>query len=137
MLGHSLQSGRLGPPPGVLYYLSGLTCTDENARTKGAWAAAAQESGLIAVFPDTNPRGVDIPGQDDSYDFGSGAGFYVDATVDPWNKHYKMYTYITKEVPALVSALFPVDLKRSGISGHSMGGHGALTIHLKNPGVYK
>ena len=125
-------------PPPVLYYLSGLTCTDENARTKAGFAAEAARVGLAVVFPDTSPRGVlpDIPGQDDSYDFGSGAGFYVDATTAPWSRHYNMYSYVTEELPALVSSLFPVDTSRASITGHSMGGHGALVAHLRNPGRY-
>ena len=123
--------------PPVLYYLSGLTCSDENARTKAHFAEAAAKYGLAVVFPDTSPRGVDIPGQDESYDFGSGAGFYVDATQEPWAKHYKMYSYVTRELPQLVNSLFPVDGSRMSITGHSMGGHGAITIFLKNPGAYR
>ena len=130
---------RTSPLPPVLYYLSGLTCTDENARTKAHFAAEAGRVGLAVVFPDTSPRGVNIPGEDDGYDFGSGAGFYVDATAEPWSKHYKMYTYITKELPELISGskgLFPVDPVRRSITGHSMGGHGALVAHLRNPGMF-
>ncbi|MDH3659783.1 MAG: S-formylglutathione hydrolase, partial [Alphaproteobacteria bacterium] len=92
---------------------------------------------VIIVAPDTSPRGVDIPGEDDAYDFGSGAGFYVDSTQQPWAEHYRMYAYITKELPALVNANFPVDADRVGLFGHSMGGHGALTIAFKNPDQYK
>eukprot|EP00094_Tigriopus_californicus_P011069 TCALIF_10680-PA protein Name:"Similar to frmA S-(hydroxymethyl)glutathione dehydrogenase (Synechocystis sp. (strain PCC 6803 / Kazusa))" AED:0.06 eAED:0.06 QI:0/0.5/0.6/0.8/1/1/5/194/709 len=128
---------RFTAPPPVLYYLSGLTCTDENARSKSHFAQAAAQYGLAVVFPDTSPRGVTLAGQDESYDFGSGAGFYLNATADPWSKHYKMYDYITKELPDLVSQLFRVDATRSGIMGHSMGGHGALVAHLKNPGKYQ
>merc|ERR1711863_72548 len=130
-------ASRTAPPPPTLYYLSGLTCTDENARTKAHFAAEAAKLGLAVVFPDTSARPeVAIEGQDDSYDFGSGAGFYVDATTDKWKKHYNMYTYITKELPELVSGLFPVDPEKRSITGHSMGGHGALICHLKNPGMY-
>jgi len=127
---------RTSPLPPVLYYLSGLTCSDENARTKAHFAQEAARVGLAVVFPDTSPRGVDVPGQDDSWDFGSAAGFYVDATVEPWSKHYKMYTYITEELPKLVSGLFPVDPVKKSITGHSMGGHGAMVAHLKNPGMF-
>merc|ERR1739844_680520 len=130
-------ASRTAPPPPTLYYLSGLTCTDENARTKAHFAAEAAKLGLAVVFPDTSARPeVAIEGQDDSYDFGSGAGFYVDATTEKWKKHYNMYTYITKELPELISGLFPVDPERKSITGHSMGGHGALVAHLKNPGMY-
>ena len=97
------SQSRTAPLPPVLYYLSGLTCSDENARTKAHFAQEAGRVGLAVVFPDTSPRGVNIPGEDDSYDFGSAAGFYVDATKEPWAKHYKMYTYITKELPELIS----------------------------------
>jgi len=127
---------RKAPLPPVLYFLSGLTCSDENARTKAHFAQEAGRVGLAVVFPDTSPRGVNIAGQDDSYDFGSAAGFYVNATTPEWSKHYKMYDYITKELPELVSGLFPVDPVRMGITGHSMGGHGAMIAHLKNPGKY-
>ena len=96
---------RTSPPPPVLYYLSGLTCSDENVRTKGHFAQEAGRVGLAVVFPDTSPRGVNIPGEDDSWDFGSAAGFYVDATKEPWSKHYKMYSYITKELPELISVV--------------------------------
>jgi len=123
--------------PPVLYYLSGLTCTDENARTKAHFAQEAARVGLAVVFPDTSPRGISIEGQDDSYDFGSGAGFYVNATESKWSKHYQMYDYITKELPKFVESMFPVDASRKSITGHSMGGHGALICHLKNPGAYK
>ena len=127
---------RMAPNPPVLYYLSGLTCTDENARTKAHFAQEAGRVGLAVVFPDTSPRGVSIDGQDDSYDFGSGAGFYVNATDSKWSKHYKMFDYVNKELPALVNALFPVDASKKAITGHSMGGHGALISHLKNPGAF-
>jgi S-formylglutathione hydrolase len=127
---------RLSPPPPVLYYLSGLTCTDENVRTKSHFAQEAGRVGMAVVFPDTSPRGVTIEGADDSWDFGSGAGFYVNATTPKWSKHYKMYDYITKELPAVVAGLFPVDNNKKSITGHSMGGHGAMICHLKNPGMY-
>jgi len=130
------RSERLASDPPVLYYLSGLTCTDENARTKAHFAQEAARVGLAVVFPDTSPRGTDIKGQDDSYDFGSGAGFYVNATEEPWAKNYQMYDYVTKELPELINDLFPVDVNRKSICGHSMGGHGALICHFKNPGIY-
>jgi len=130
------RKNRADPDPPVLYYLSGLTCTDENARTKSHFAQEAGRVGLAVVFPDTSPRGVTIEGQDDSYDFGSGAGFYLNATDPKWSKHYNMYDYVTKELPDLVSKLFAVDGSRMSITGHSMGGHGALISHLKNPGMY-
>lgn len=128
---------RCGGKPAVLYYLSGLTCTDENARTKAAFYEHAAQYNLVIVFPDTSAREVNIEGQDDSYDFGSGAGFYINATTDKWKQHYNMYDYITKELPAFIDANFYVDISRASITGHSMGGHGALTIALKNPGVYQ
>ncbi len=121
----------------VLYWLSGLTCTWANFTEKAGAQRYAAEHGLILVAPDTSPRGVNIPGEDESYDFGSGAGFYVDATEEPWAAHYRMYGYITEELPALINENFPVDEARAGIFGHSMGGHGALTIALKNPDKYK
>jgi len=121
----------------VLWYLSGLTCTEENFTVKAGAQRYAAEHGLVLVAPDTSPRGAGIEGEDDSYDFGSGAGFYVDATESPWNKNYRMYSYVTAELPELVFSHFAVDPKRQGITGHSMGGHGALTIGLKNPDVYK
>lgn len=128
---------RCAPPPAVLYFLSGLTCTDENARTKAAIYEHASKYNLAVVFPDTSARGVEIEGQDDSYDFGSGAGFYLNATTPKWEKHYKMYDYITKELPEIVNSLFTVDPKKRAIAGHSMGGHGAISIHLKNPGMFQ
>jgi S-formylglutathione hydrolase len=119
-----------------LYYLSGLTCNDQNVITKAGAQQYCAQTGIAFVAPDTSPRGVNIPGEDDSYDFGSGAGFYVNATVEPWAKHYKMYDYIVKELPAIIEANFNVTTAKS-ITGHSMGGHGALMIALKNPGMYK
>lgn len=125
-----------GPVP-VVYYLSGLTCTQDNVTTKGGFQRMAAELGLCIVCPDTSPRGAGYPGEDDSYDFGSGAGFYVDATEAPWSGMYRMSSYITRELPALISKHFPIDANRTGIFGHSMGGHGALTIALKNPDIYQ
>lgn len=121
----------------VLYYLSGLTCTWENMVTKAGAQRYAAEHGLILVAPDTSPRGVNLPGENDSYDFGSGAGFYVDATQTPWARHYRMYSYVTEDLPALIAEYFPADPARSGIFGHSMGGHGALVCAFRNPGRYK
>jgi S-formylglutathione hydrolase len=121
----------------VLYYLAGLTCNEETFMIKGGAQRVAAELGVILVAPDTSPRGVPLPGDGDAWDFGVGAGFYVDATEEPWSRHYKMYSYITQELPALVEANFPIDSERQGIFGHSMGGHGALTIGLKNPGIYR
>lgn len=126
-----------GPFP-VLYWLSGLTCTEENFITKAGAQRVASELGLVIVAPDTSPRGEGVPDDPDkAYDFGLGAGFYVDATEAPWSAHYKMYSYITRELPALIEKEFPVDASRAGVFGHSMGGHGAMTIHLKNPDKFK
>ena len=121
----------------VLWWLSGLTCTWENATTKAGFQGPAAAAGMIVVCPDTSPRGLDLPNEHDAYDFGSGAGFYLDATVEPWARHYNMTTYITEELQDLVAAHFPVDTSRQGISGHSMGGHGALTLALKRPELYR
>ena len=121
----------------VVWYLSGLTCTHANVTEKGEYRAACAEHGLIFVAPDTSPRGEDVP--DDpagAYDFGLGAGFYVDATEEPFARNYRMWTYVTEELPALVAGEFPVDMARHGITGHSMGGHGALTVALRNPGRF-
>lgn len=123
-------------PVPVLYWLSGLTCTDENFTQKAGAFRMAARLGLAIVAPDTSPRGTDLPGEHDSYDLGSGAGFYVNATREPWSRYYRMYDYVTKELPGLVEANFPVTDKR-GISGHSMGGHGALVCYLKNPSRYQ
>jgi len=120
----------------VVWYLSGLTCTHANVTEKGEYRAACKELGLIFIAPDTSPRGDDVPDAE-GYDFGKGAGFYVDATQDPWAKNYRMWTYVTEELPALVAAEFPVDMDRQGITGHSMGGHGALTVALRNPGRFR
>ena len=121
----------------VLYWLSGLTCTDENFMQKAGAHRLAAELGLIIVAPDTSPRGPDVPDDPDAaYDFGLGAGFYLNATQDPRAQHYRMHDYVVDELPALIEANFPVSDKR-GISGHSMGGHGALVCALKNPGRYQ
>ena len=120
----------------VVWYLSGLTCTHTNVTEKGEYRAACAEHGLIFVAPDTSPRGEDVP-NDEAYDFGQGAGFYVDATQEPWAKNYRMWTYATEELPALIGAEFPVDLGRQSITGHSMGGHGALTVALSNPDRFR
>ncbi|KAL8672937.1 MAG: hypothetical protein Q9168_002612 [Polycauliona sp. 1 TL-2023] len=122
----------------LLVYLAGLTCTGDNGAEKGFFQHAASQKGIAVLYPDTSPRGLKIQGEDDSYDFGSGAGFYVDATKEPWSKGYKMYSYITSELPKTVfSAFEQIDGSRVSIFGHSMGGHGALTLFLKNPGKYK
>lgn len=125
------QAERGGKLP-VVWYLSGLTCTHANVTEKGEYRAACAELGLAFVAPDTSPRGDDVPDAE-GYDFGKGAGFYVDATEEPWAKHYRMWSYVTDELPALVAAEFPVDMGRQGITGHSMGGHGALTVALNFP----
>jgi len=128
-------SGGAGEALPVLYYLSGLTCTDRNFIEKAGAFKAASDNKLLIVAPDTSPRGVEIEGDSDSYDFGTGAGFYLNATEAKWATNYKMYDYITKELPALINSTFKTTGK-AGIFGHSMGGHGALTIALKNTGVY-
>jgi S-formylglutathione hydrolase len=120
----------------VLYWLSGLTCTDENFTQKAGAQRMAAELGMAIVCPDTSPRGTDFPGEHDSYDFGSAAGFYVNATQAPWAENYNMYDYVVSELPDIVESHFPVSDKRS-ISGHSMGGHGAIICALKNPGRYQ
>lgn len=122
----------------VLYWLSGLTCTDENFIQKAAAQRYASEHGVAIVAPDTSPRGDQIPDDTDgAYDFGLGAGFYVNATEPPFNKNYRMYDYVVQELPALVQQHFPVIVEKQGIFGHSMGGHGALTIALKHPDKFK
>ena len=118
----------------VLYYLAGLTCTEETFMIKAGAQRLAAELGLMLVAPDTSPRGVPLPGDSDHWDFGVAAGFYLDATRAPWSQHYRMYSSVSRELPALIDAHFPADRGRRGIFGHSMGGHGALTIGLKNPG---
>ena len=119
----------------VLYWLSGLTCTEENFVIKAGAQRMAAELGIVIVTMDTSPRSLGIKGEDDSYDFGSGAGFYLNATDEKWSKHYNMYDYVTKELPGIIESNFNVNSKKS-ISGHSMGGHGALMIALRNPGIY-
>lgn len=122
----------------VVFYLSGLTCTQANVTEKGEFRAACAELGLIFVAPDTSPRGENVPDDPDgAYDFGLGAGFYVNATEAPFAQHYRMRDYIEKELPALIGAQFPADMERISIMGHSMGGHGALTFALRNPDRYK
>jgi len=123
----------------VIYWLSGLTCTDDNFVQKAGAQQYAAEEGVAIVCPDTSPRGTDVPGDPDkAWDFGHGAGFYVNATQEPWKKHYQMYDYVTKELPAVLKASdLPIDTGNCSIMGHSMGGHGALTIALKNPGKYR
>lgn len=121
----------------VLWYLSGLTCTHANVTDKGEYRRACAEHGIIFVAPDTSPRGSGVP-DDDDWDFGQGAGFYVDATQEPWAANFRMRSYIEDELPALIATEFPMaDLTRQGISGHSMGGHGAMTIALRNPTRFK
>ncbi|SRR5579875_199406 len=121
----------------LLTYLAGLTCTEETFFIKGGAQRLAAEYGLILVSPDTSPRGAGIAGEDDDWDFGTGAGFYLDATATPWSKNYRMYSYVTEELPKIIADNFNADLSRQGIFGHSMGGHGALTIALKNPSRYR
>ncbi|MGQ0590446.1 MAG: S-formylglutathione hydrolase [Sphingosinicella sp.] len=120
----------------VVWYLSGLTCTHTNVTEKGEYRRACAELGLIFVAPDTSPRGPDVP-DDEAYDLGQGAGFYVDATEELWARHFRMFSYISEELPALLGDHFPVDRARQGIMGHSMGGHGALTLALRHPGRYR
>ncbi|MDF1726192.1 MAG: S-formylglutathione hydrolase [Sulfitobacter sp.] len=125
------EEARDGPVP-VLWYLSGLTCTHENAMNKAGAQTWAAEHGIALVFPDTSPRGEGVA-DDDAFDLGQGAGFYVNATQDPWAKHFRMWDYVTEELPNLLGAEFAVDMERQGITGHSMGGHGALTIAMRMP----
>jgi S-formylglutathione hydrolase len=120
----------------VLFYLSGLTCTHANVTEKGEYRAACARAGIIFVCPDTSPRGDDVP-DDAGYDFGKGAGFYVNATQAPWSTHFHMRRYVEEELPQVIAANFPVDMDRQGITGHSMGGHGALTIALRNPARFR
>jgi S-formylglutathione hydrolase len=120
----------------ILWYLSGLTCTHANVTDKGEYRKLCAELGIIFIAPDTSPRGEDIP-DDEAYDFGQGAGFYVDATQEPWAKNFQMRSYIETELPAIIAQNFPADMQRQGITGHSMGGHGALTIGLRNPDRFK
>jgi len=125
-----------GPVP-ALYWLSGLTCTEENFSVKAGAQRYAAELGLALIIPDTSPRGVNIPGEDAQMDVGTGAGFYVNATEPPWAAHYRMYEYIRDELPAVVNANLPVDPARKSISGHSMGGHGAIIIGIGNAPAYR
>jgi len=127
------EQGRKLP---VIWYLSGLTCTHANVTEKGEYRAACAELGLIFVAPDTSPRGEGVP-DSEGYDFGQGAGFYVEAAEEPWATHFRMWSYVTEELPRLVAAEFPIDPQRQSITGHSMGGHGALTIALRNPGRFR
>jgi len=124
-------------PVPVLYFLSGLTCTEENFMVKAGAQRYAAEYGLMLVAPDTSPRHTGIAGEDDEWDFGTGAGFYVDATAAPWRSHYQMYSYVVQELPAIVAANFAVQTDKQGIFGHSMGGHGALICAMKNPQLFK
>ncbi|MEP2718391.1 S-formylglutathione hydrolase [Pseudophaeobacter sp.] len=124
-----------GPVP-ILWYLSGLTCTHENAMTKAGAQAWCAEQGIAIVFPDTSPRGEGVA-DDEAYDLGQGAGFYVNATQEPWAPHYQMWDYIAEELPALLAENFAIDLDRQAITGHSMGGHGALTLAMNLPGRFK
>ena len=122
----------------VLWCLSGLTCTHANVTEKGEYRAACAEAGVIFVAPDTSPRGPDVPDDPEGlWDFGQGAGFYLDATQAPWSTHFNMWSYVAEELPALVGAQFPADMARQGITGHSMGGHGALTLALGHPGRFR
>ncbi|WP_375420307.1 S-formylglutathione hydrolase [uncultured Sphingomonas sp.] len=120
----------------VLWYLSGLTCTHANVTDKGEYRAACAERGIVFVAPDTSPRGEGVP-DDNAWDFGQGAGFYVDATEEPWRANFRMRSYVEDELPQLIAAGFPVDMARQGITGHSMGGHGALTVALRDPPRFK
>ncbi len=121
----------------VLFYLSGLTCTQDNVTTKSGFQRYASQHKVVIVCPDTSPRGTDFEDEHSSYDFGSGAGFYLNATQQPWSNNYRMYDYIVEELPQVVAKNFPIDTQRMGIFGHSMGGHGALTIGLRNPDKFK
>ncbi len=125
-----------GPCP-VLWYLSGLTCTHANVMEKGEYRAHAAKHGIVIVCPDTSPRGETVPDDADNWQFGSGAGFYLNATQEPWRKNYQMESYILSELPELIASEFPVDMDRQGIFGHSMGGHGALTMALREDGRFK
>ena len=127
------QSGQVP----VVYWLSGLTCTEQNFITKAGAQRYTADYGIAIVCPDTSPRGCNIDGEEESWDIGTGAGFYVNATEEKWKTNYNMYSYVTSELPALIESTFPVDPTKKGISGHSMGGHGALICFLKNPGMYR
>lgn len=125
-----------GPVP-VLWYLSGLTCTHQNVMDKGEYRRLAAELGVAVICPDTSPRGDDVADEKDNWQFGNGAGFYLNATQEPFIRHYQMARYIEEELPFLIAQNFPIDLTRQSITGHSMGGHGAITIALRNPGRFK
>lgn len=126
-----------GPVP-ALWFLSGLTCTEDNVTVKAGAQRFAAREGLAFIAPDTSPRGPDVPDDPDgAWDFGLGAGFYVDAAQEPWARHYRMRSYLERELPALLAGAFPLDLSRQGVTGHSMGGHGALTLALRNPGRFR
>jgi len=121
----------------VLFYLAGLTCTEETFMIKAGAQRFAARHGLMLVAPDTSPRGAGVPGEDDGWDFGTGAGFYLDATAEPWKTHYRMYSYVVDELHGIVCGELPGDAARAGIFGHSMGGHGALVLALRNPGKFR
>ena len=121
----------------ALYWLSGLTCNDDNARTKGGFQRFAAQHGIAIVFPDTSPRGADVADEPERYDLGQAAGFYVNATQSPWTPHYQMFDYVTRELPALIEANLPLIPGVKSVTGHSMGGHGALVCALKNPGEFR
>jgi len=129
--------GTASQPVPALVYLAGLTCNEETFMTKAGAQQFAAQHGMALIAPDTSPRGANVPGEADSWDFGTGAGFYLDATEAPWATHYRMESYITQELLPLVAAQMPIDAKRIGITGHSMGGHGALTLALKHPRLFK
>ncbi|WP_414565127.1 MULTISPECIES: S-formylglutathione hydrolase [unclassified Anabaena] len=124
-------------PVPILYFLSGLTCSEENFMAKSGAQRYASEYGLMLVAPDTSPRNTGIAGEDDDWDFGTGAGFYVDTTEKPWSQHYQMYSYVVEELPTLIAANFAIEPNKQGIFGHSMGGHGALVCAMRNPQLYK
>ncbi len=131
------QAGQADERVPVLFYLAGLTCTEETFMIKGGAQRLAAELGVMLVAPDTSPRGAGVPGEDDHWDFGTGAGFYLDATAAPWSKHYRMYSYVTEELHGIVTSDLPGDAGRAGIFGHSMGGHGALVLALRNPAKFR
>lgn len=143
VLGCEMNFGVYLPPQAesepcpVVYWLSGLTCTEQNFITKAGAQASASQYGFIVVAPDTSPRGCNIPGEADSWDLGIGAGFYVNATQSPWDRHYRMYDYVVDELPGAIAANFPIRADCQGIMGHSMGGYGALMIALRNPGRFQ
>lgn len=124
-------------PCPALYFLAGLTCTEETFAIKAGAQRYAAEHGLVLVMPDTSPRGAGLPGEDEDWDFGTGAGFYLDATAEPWSRHYRMASYVNDELPALIEAGFPVRPGVRGVFGHSMGGHGALVLALRDPGRWR